>query len=208
MDNLIVEKLIEFGRLSWEKNFTPGISGNISARSSDGIIITSSGVSNGFLSKEDFSLIDYEGNLISGNKKPSSERFLHLAYYKKRCDVNAVFHYHSPSLTAFATSDSDFNINASPEMIYCFNKVPKARYAIPGSQELVEETGKFFEEFDVVLMENHGVITGAKDIKNAFLNIELCESYAKMLIESKILGNTKFLTQNEVDKIQGLKKNN
>ena len=207
MDNLIVEKLIEYGQYAWQKDLTPGISGNISARCDNGVIITSSGVSNGFLTISSFSLVDYDGNLLEGNERPSSERFLHLEFYKKRPDINAVFHLHCPYLTAFATTDVDFNIEASPEMIYCFGKIPKAQYALPGSQELVNKTGLYFEKSDVVLMKNHGVITGAKDIQHAFLNIELCESYAKMLIDSKILGSTKFLQKDEVEKVYALNNN-
>ena len=43
-----VKKIIEYGKLCGEKNYTPGYSGNISARYKDGMLITTSGSSNGY----------------------------------------------------------------------------------------------------------------------------------------------------------------
>lgn len=65
------------------KNFTPGYSGNFSARFEDKILITSSGSSNGYLSEDELVLIDYNGNLVEGNKKPSSEKCYMLNFINK-----------------------------------------------------------------------------------------------------------------------------
>ena len=67
-----VSELIYYGKLAGEKNFTPGYSGNFSARYGENIIITASGTANGYLTEEDFVVIDFDGNLIEGNGKPSS----------------------------------------------------------------------------------------------------------------------------------------
>ena len=89
----------------------------------------------------------------------------------------------------------------SPELIYCFGKIPLAEYALPGTGELVKNTSKYFSDYDVVLMKNHGIIIGAKDVKQAFLNLDLCENYAKTLIGAKLLGGAKILPKEEVEKI-------
>lgn len=205
MQNKIIDEIIKYGTIAGNKGYTPGISGNISARFDDKIIITSSGSANGYLSKEDFSIIDFAGNRIDGNKKPSSEKFLHIEFYKKRPEINCVFHLHSPCLTAYAASGIALDEKVSPEIIYCFNEIPLAEYAIPGSEELVKNTSIFFDNYDIVLMKNHGVITGSKNIKQAYLNIELAEEYAKTMIFTKILGGAKILPSVEVEKIYSLK---
>ena len=87
----IKQCIIKYGKIAGEKNYTPGISGNISYRAGDRVIITSSGSANGYLELEDLVVIDFDGNLIDGNKKASSEKFLHLEFYKKRADINCVF---------------------------------------------------------------------------------------------------------------------
>ena len=70
------KELIAYGKLAGEKNFTPGYSGNLSARYGDKILITSSGSANGYLSEDELVLMDFDGNLIDGYKKPSSEKML------------------------------------------------------------------------------------------------------------------------------------
>ena len=193
-------ELIEYGRMAGDKNYTPGISGNLSARCGDMVVITSSGVANGYLTENDFAVVDFDGNAIEG-EKPSSERMLHIEFYKKRPEMNYVMHVHSPYLTAFASAGIALDDKISPEIICCFEKIPLAEYSIPGSKELVEKTSKYFENYDVVLMANHGVIIAGKDIKDAFYKLDLCENYAKTVICAKLLGGAKILPEEEVEKI-------
>lgn len=193
-------ELIEYGRMAGDKNYTPGISGNLSARCGDMVVITSSGVANGYLTENDFAVVDFDGNAIEG-EKPSSERMLHIEFYKKRPEMNYVMHVHSPYLTAFASAGIALDDKISPEIIYCFEKIPLAEYSIPGSKELVAKTSKYFENYDVVLMANHGVIIAGKDIKDAFYKLDLCENYAKTVICAKLLGGAKILPEEEVEKI-------
>ena len=201
----IKSEIIEYGKLAGEKGYTPGISGNISARFGENVVITSSGSANGYLKDDEFSVIDFEGNSVFGNSKPSSEKFLHIEFYKTRKDVNYILHVHSPYLTAFAASGLALEDAISPEIIYCFDKIPLAKYALPGSIDLVKNTSIYFKNYDVILLENHGVIVGGSTMKQAYLNLELVEEYAKTIICAKILGGAKILPEEEVKKIYSLK---
>lgn len=205
MLDTLKKELIEYGRLAGVKDFTPGISGNLSARYNSNILITATGTANGYLDTDDFTVIDFEGNQIEGQKKASSEKMLHLAFYQKRPDVNYVFHVHSPYLTAFASAGIELNQDVSAEIIYCFGKIPLAEYALPGSNDLVNKTSIFFKDYDVVLMANHGVIVGGNTAKQTFLKLELCEAYAKTLLCAKLLGGAKILPAEEVKKIYSLR---
>ena len=199
------KELIEYGKLSGVKNFTPGFSGNLSARCGDKILITATGTANGYLSEDDFALIDFDGNKIEGDKKPSSEKMLHVEFYRQREDINYIFHVHSPYLTAFSAAGKALDKNILAEIVYCFDYIPLAEYALPGSKELVENTSKFFKDFDVVLMANHGVIVGGKDVKDAYLKLELCDAYAQTVLFSNLLGGAKMLPSEEVKKIYSLR---
>lgn len=205
MMDVVKNELIEYGKLAGVKNFTPGFSGNLSARCGNEILITATGTANGYLSEDDFALIDFEGNIIGGNKKPSSEKMLHVEFYKQREDINYIFHVHSPYLTAFSAAGKALDKNILAEIVYCFDYIPLAEYALPGSKELVENTSKFFKDFDVVLMANHGVIVGGKDVKDAYLELELCEAYAQTVLFSNLLGGAKMLPSEEVKKIYSLR---
>ena len=205
MIDIVKNELIEYGKLAGVKNFTPGFSGNLSARCGNEILITATGTANGYLSEDDFALIDFEGNIIGENKKPSSEKMLHVEFYKQREDINYIFHVHSPYLTAFSAAGKALDKNILAEIVYCFDYIPLAEYALPGSKELVENTSKFFKDFDVVLMANHGVIVGGKDVKDAYLKLELCEAYAQTVLFSNLLGGAKMLPSEEVKKIYSLR---
>ena len=107
--------------------------------------------------------------------------------------------------TAFSAAGKALDKNILAEIVYCFDYIPLAEYALPGSKELVENTSKFFKDFDVVLMANHGVIVGGKDVKDAYLKLELCEAYAQTVLFSNLLGGAKMLPSEEVKKIYSLR---
>lgn len=205
MLELIKTDIIKFGKIAGDRCLTPGISGNISVRCGNDIIITSSGSANSFLSEDDLSIIDFNGNLVEGNKKASSEKFLHIEFYKKRKDIGAICHFHSPYLTSFAACGLSLNDKILPEIVFMFDEIPCADYALPGSLELVEKTSLYFEKYNVILMKNHGVISAGRDLKEAYLNIELCEAYAKTFMLSKFLGGAKILSDRQVEDIYSLR---
>lgn len=198
-------ELIEYGKLAGVKNFTPGYSGNMSARYDDKILITSSGSSNGYLSEDELVIMDYEGNLIEGGKKPSSEKMLHVEFYKQRPDVNYIIHVHSPFLSTFACCRIALDEPVMAENVFYFGQIPLADYGLPSSMDLVEKTAKYFKDYDAVLMANHGFIVGDKTIKDAFLKLELAESYAQVVFNTKLLGGAKLFTDKEVGEINALK---
>lgn len=197
----IKAEIIEYGKLAGIKNFTPGYSGNFSARFEDKILITSSGSSNGYLSEDELVLIDYNGNLVEGNKKPSSEKMLHVEFYKQRPDVNYIIHVHSPYLSSFACCHIPLDEPIMAENVFYFGEIPLAEYGLPSSMDLVEKTAKYFKDYDAVLMANHGFIVGDKTIKDAFLKLELAESYAQVVFNTKMMGGAVLFTQKEVDEI-------
>lgn len=199
------QELMSYGKLAGEKNLTPGISGNMSARYENKILITSSGSANGFLCEDEFSLIDFNGNVIEGNPKPSSEKILHAKFYEMRPDVHYILHMHSPYLCSFAAAGLALDEPVMPENLFYFGQIPLAEYDLPSSQGLVEKTAVYFDRYDAVLMANHGFITGAKTIKDAYLKLELAESYAQVIINTKILGGPALLNEKQVKEIYALR---
>lgn len=203
--NEIKEELKKYGRLAGDKNMTPGISGNMSVRIDDKILITTSGSANAYLEDDELVLIDFDGNLIEGTKKPSSEKMLHVEYYKQRPDIKCILHMHSPYLSTFAACKKALDSPIMPENIFYFGKIPLAEYGLPSSSDLVEKTAKYFKDFNVILMANHGMISAGKTIKEAYLNLELAESYAQVILQTEILGGASHLTEKEVEEIYALK---
>ena len=54
-------------------------------------------------------------------------------------------------------------------------------------------------------MANHGFIVGAKTIDDAYLKLELAESYAQVVLNTEILGGAKYLSGEEEQKILELR---
>ena len=202
----LIEDIIEVGSLCGEKNYTPGYSGNISAKYKDGMLITVSGSSNGYLAEEDIVYTDFEGKSLEAGKKPSSEKFLHIELYKKRSDFNFIIHVHAPYLSSFACAGKDLLSPVMAENVFYFGGIPLAEYALPSSIELVENTAKFFDKYDAVLMANHGFIVGSKTIEDAYMKLELAESYAQVVLNTEILGGSKLLTEEQANAILSLRK--
>lgn len=201
----IIQEIIEYGKLCGVKNFTPGYSGNISARYKEGLLITASGSSNGYLKTNDIVHIDFDGNSLEKGKKPSSEKFLHIEIYKQRKDINYIIHVHSPFLSSFASAGKDLMAPIMAENIFYFGGIPLADYALPSTRELVNNTIKYFDSYDAVLMANHGFIVGAETIEDAYLKLELAESYAQVVLNTEILGGAKYLSKEEEQKILDLR---
>ena len=201
----IIKDLIKYGKRAGKKNFTPGMSGNISARYGENIIITTSGSANGYLKEEDFVVIDFEGNVVCGNKKPSSEKMLHVEFYKIRPDINYILHVHAPYLSSFASAGIPLEEPIMAENFYYFGHIPLAEYGLPSSKDLVDKTAKYFKDFDAVLMANHGFIVGDSTLENAYLKLELAESYAQVVLNTKILGGAVLLNDKQVEEIYKLR---
>lgn len=200
------KEIIEYGKLCGVKNFTPGYSGNISARYKKGLLITASGSSNGYLKSNQIVYTDFEGKSLEKGKKPSSEKFLHIEIYKQRPDINYIIHVHAPYLSSFASAGKDLMAPIMAENVFYFGGIPLADYALPSTMELVDNTVKFFNEYDAVLMANHGFIVGAKTIEDAYLKLELAESYAQVVLNTEILGGAKYLSNEQEKEILELRK--
>ena len=198
-------EIIEYGKRCGEKNFTPGYSGNIYARFEEGMLITTSGSSNGYLSESDIVYTDLTGKSLEEGKKPSSEKFLHIEIYKKRPEVNYIIHVHAPYLSSFASAGKDLMAPIMAENVFYFGGIPLAEYALPSTMQLVENTVKFFDKYDAVLMANHGFIVASKTMNDAYMKLELAESYAQVVLNTHLLGGAKLLTEEEAQKILSLR---
>ena len=203
--NKLIKTIIKYGKLCGEKNFSPGYSGNISARYHEGMLITTSGSSNGHLTKNQIVHTDFSGASLENGKKPSSEKFLHIGIYKLRPEINFIIHVHAPYLSSFASAGKDLMEPVMAENVFYFGQIPLAEYGMPSSMDLVKKTAKYFKDYDAVLMANHGFIVGGKSIEEAYLKLELAESYAQVVFNTKMLGGAVLLNEKQVEEINLLR---
>lgn len=163
--------------------------GNLSIRDADGTVwISPSGVDKGSLRREDIMQIKPDGTIV-GLHRPSVEYPFHLAIYKKRPDIGAVLHAHPPALVAFSIARKIPDTSIIPDAGILCGKITMAAYALPGSKKLGDNISTEFESgVNTVMLENHGVVIGAKDLFAAFMNFETLDYCARVQINASILG--------------------
>jgi len=195
------QKMIEIGKLLEEKGLVVATDGNFSTRLPDGnILITPSGLPKGRLTIDSLVKIDLEGRKVKGTYKPSSEYRMHLEVYRKRQDVNAVVHTHSPYATAFAVSHIPLEPVVS-EAVLTNGHVPVSPYATPSTEEVPRSISAYIEKHNAILLANHGCLAMGKDLDEAFYRAERIEFLARVMFISRLLGGEKKIPQEEIDKL-------
>ena len=97
-------KIVEFGKRMSADGLAPGTAGNISIYDPETgyMAISPSGVPYDKTLPEDVVILDLDGNVIDGDKKPSSEHGLHAVFYRTDPEARAVVHNHSMYCTILA----------------------------------------------------------------------------------------------------------
>jgi len=194
--------IIEVGRRMYQRALVAANDGNISVKlEEDRILITPTGVSKGFMTEDMLIVVDYDGKVVEGNRKPSTEVFMHTAVYRHRPDVGAVVHAHPPAATAFATAGKAMDKYVLPELVISLGKVPLAPYAMPGTQELPDSIVPFLADHDSVLMANHGVLVVGTDVMTAYFRLESLEHVANIIINAERLGGARELPPERVQQL-------
>ena len=200
------EEILYWSKRLYQKGMSPSTSGNISIKTNEGILISASGVCLNDMDENDIVLIDYNGNLINGNKKPSSEKIMHSEIYTKRDDINAVIHCHCPIITAFAVAGKSMNRSVLPDFALVFGEIPIIPYYCPSSIELATKVGEYFDKYSAVLLKNHGIVLGADSLQNAFYQLELIKSHVEIIFGAEVLGGAKYLSKKDILEINKLYK--
>ena len=98
------QEIVDYGKKMSSAGLSKGTSGNISAYDPvcGYMAISPSGLDYFETAAEDIVILDLNGNLIEGSRKPSSEHALHATIYKLHPDARGVVHAHSTYCTTFA----------------------------------------------------------------------------------------------------------
>lgn len=195
------KKLIHYSELCYRNKFFSDYEGNLSVRFGNQILITASNTCKGMLKDSDIIKVSTDGKSISSGKKPSTEFKLHCFIYQKRRDVNAVIHTHPIFATAFAATGLALDKMVLPEVIIKMKKIPLAGYGTPATEELPKSIEKYINEYDAVLLQNHGLVTYGSSIEDAYFKTEKVEHTAAISFYSRMLGGEKELSKKQIEKL-------
>ncbi|MFJ7952038.1 class II aldolase/adducin family protein [Lysinibacillus sp. NPDC096418] len=182
-----------------------GTSGNFSTVDRDlkVMAITPSGAAYETMLPEDITVIDFNGNILSGTKPPSSEWQMHLSIYEKISDVGGVAHTHSPYATSFAVLNQSIPV-VLIEMVLLGGKVPLAPFAMPGSKELGDVTAETLlkEQTSACLLANHGALTIGKTMDEAYMKAVYLEDSAKIYHFARSIGDVRLVKESAIKKMK------
>lgn len=170
--------------------------GNVSAadRNAGVFAIKPSGVPYADLSSGKMVVVDFDGNIVEGNLRPSSDTKTHAVLYKN-WDVSGICHTHSEYATAWAQSLRDIPIFGTTHADHLTADVPCAE---PMEDEMIEGDYEYqtgfqiincldknsisYKEVEMILVGNHAPFTWGKTAEKAVYNSAVLESLAKIAL--------------------------
>lgn len=168
--------------------------GNVSAvdRSLGVFAIKPSGVDYDKLTPAKMVIVDFDGNVVEGALRPSSDTKTHAVLYKHWDSIGGVVHTHSTYATAWAQSQLDIPIYGTTHADYNTVNIPCAP---PMSDEMIKgnyehetgfqilncfkEKGLDYKEVEMVLVGNHAPFTWGKNAHKAVHNSAVLEFIAQ-----------------------------
>lgn len=155
------------------------------------VVIKPSGVPYNKMKPEHLVVSDFNGKILEGKLRPSSDLPTHLVLYKAFADIGGVVHTHSEYATAWAQARREIPCFGTTHADYFHGPVPVTD-SMPENEiagEYEKNTGdaivRSFRDhrpasIPGVLVANHGPFTWGPDVTSAAHNAVVLESIARM----------------------------
>jgi 3-dehydro-4-phosphotetronate decarboxylase len=196
-------QMVERSASLYQRGFSVGSAGNISAAVEDGFLITPTNSSLGFLHPARISKLDRSFRHVAGDP-PSKEVFLHRAFYETLAGTGAVVHLHSTYATALSCLEGIDPDNAIPPLTpYVVMRVGQVKlipYVRPGDPRMGDMIRALGGKFAAVLLANHGPVVAGPDLLSAIHAAEELEETAKLVVT--LSGQrSRLLTKQQIDEL-------
>ncbi len=174
-----------------------GKSGNVSARTGPGFLVTPTGIPYDKTRPEQIFAMCMDGT-HEGNTLPSSEWRFHRDIYAARADVNAIVHTHATYATTLACMDR--HIPSFHYMVAAAggSDIRCAPYATFGTQELSDLALTALHERRACLLSHHGMIACGADLDKALALAVEVETLARMYWQALQIGEPALLSEVEM----------
>jgi len=181
-----------------ESGLSAGTSGNVSARAPGGMLVTPSALPYDEIVVDDVVLMNLEGRVLEGERKPTTEWPMHAAIYRARPEVGAIVHAHATFCTTLAVLR-----RAIPPFHYMValaggDSIRCAPYTAFGTRALADHAVEALEDRTACLLSNHGMValgaSAASALRLAFEVERLAELYWRALL----VGEPVLLTPDEM----------
>lgn len=175
-----------------------GASGNVSARTRAGMILTPTGITGDTVTARELVPTAFDGTW-KGRIKPSSEWAMHAAIYQQAPEAGAIVHAHSDAATALACLNRPLPAFHYAVLGFGGPEVRLAPYLTFGTPELAQAAAQAIASRTAALLANHGMIchgpTPAAALATALRLEALCRQYLLALSA----GTPRLLTEAEIE---------
>ncbi|HEX6312750.1 MAG TPA: class II aldolase/adducin family protein [Acidimicrobiia bacterium] len=166
-----------------------GTAGNLGARLPDGnAVLTPSSVDYTEMTLDDLVVTDLDGNVLEGERGPTTEKALHLSALRLHDDIDATMHCHARFATMFAITRQPIPAVIEEVDVYVGGDIEVAEYRTTGTDELAEEIAKRVGDRAAVLMANHGLFAVGKNPKDVLHIAALVERTAEIVWGARQIG--------------------
>ena len=201
-ENKLKKEIVHFSHKLDQKGFVANHDGNISIKQGKRIWATPTAQNKGDITEEMLVILDDQGKKISGTHSVFSEIDLHLACYRLRPDITAVVHAHPAVATSFAVTGTPLQkVFIAEAVVTLGDEIPLVPFIPPGCPDTQKTLSNYLPYFDVVLLQNHGVLAVGTTLAQAYYRLELVEHLAKIEWHSKPFGSPKVLPEKTVAKL-------
>ena len=192
--------MITFIRRSYRQGLFTATQGTYSVRLSDGsFLITPYGQDRAYIEEDD--LVRVKADMKELNKIPSRAVGLHQKIYEENPEINAILQAHPVHAMAFAVTDAVFDPRTIPESFILLRDVKRVHYG-----ESYTDPKKIAQTFGdacpAIMVDNDCVIVTGNSLLQAFDRLEVMESTAHSIINSRSIGKIVHITQKEVDDLK------
>lgn len=200
----IRKELCKLVHRSYSQSLITSMEGTYSTRINENqFVITPWGMDRKYLTAEDLVLI--KGDQKEAGKKPSRSVKLHIEFYKRHKDINAIFIAHPPNILAFGVTDVKFDSRTIPESYIVLRDIPKLPYGMEFFKENME--GKdlidtISSKVPIVICENDCVLVTGSSMLQTFDRLEVVEYSAKSIISAKGIGEIKKIDDDEIKELE------
>lgn len=174
----IKKQLVETAQSLTRKGYLMATGGNLSMRALGQSVfaITPSNYDYMKMLPEDVCILDFELNVLEGQRPPSVESAMHSAIYQVRTDVNAVVHTHQVYASALSLINAPIPALFDEQARFLGRTVEIIPYAPSGTGFLQDTIAKHVKNHNnAFLMQNHGALCLGHDMERAEHNVEILE---------------------------------
>ena len=185
-ENQFREQICLLGKSLFDRGYTHGSTGNISAKLDDGWLLTPTNSCLGRLDPARLSKLSWDGKLLAGDA-PSKESFLHLAMYEERTTFGAVVHLHSSHSVGVSLLESVDPDDVLPPLtayyVMRIGRLPLVPYFKPGDMALAGAVREVAKKHHAVLLANHGPVVAGTSLNAAVDAVEELEQTARIFLQ-------------------------